>query len=78
MATAPKIPPATDEAVDILHRLEPVLRDIQTEQRRQAVELGELRGRVSQLPTLVQIVGAVLGINAGIIALGFALSKLVH
>lgn len=89
MATAPKMPP--DEATEILRRLEPAITGISTrldkieaEQRRLGdaltktqVELGELRGRVSQLPTLVQIVGAVLGINAGIIALGFALARLV-
>ena len=89
MSTAPKMPP--DETLDILRRLEPALAGItsrldklETELHQQGqtiVKLGtdvaRLEGRVSQLPTLVQIVGAVLGINAGIIALGFALAKLV-
>ena len=83
MATAPKIPP--DEALGILRRLEPMLADIQTEQketrtelRRQGEALARLDGRVSQLPTIWQVVGAVLGINAGIMALGFALANLLR
>jgi hypothetical protein len=78
MAVAPKLPlDEASEALDILRRLEPVLRDIQAEQRRQGETVARLDGRVSQLPTLVQIVGAVLGINAGIIALGFGLARLI-
>ena len=90
MATAPKMP--RDETIEILRRIEPALshqadtlKSIQLDlakldDRLRCVEGDgrELKGRVSQLPTLIQIVGAVSGINAAIIALGFALAKLVH
>jgi hypothetical protein len=86
MATQPKIPP--DETLDILRRLEPALTKIDgrldkldTELRRQGEGLAELRGRVnemsSKMVTIWQIVGAVLGINAGIMGLGFALAKIL-
>ena len=73
-----------DETLEILRRQEPLLHDVQNEQRRlddrvrgQGERLATIEGRVSQLPTLIQIVGAMLGINAGIIALGVALAKLL-
>ena len=89
MATAPKLQP--DETLEILRRLEPLLRDVQSEQQRQfetmaklddrvrglGERLATIEGRVSQLPTLIKTVSAMLGINAGIIALGVALAKLI-
>jgi hypothetical protein len=81
MAPAPKLP--HDNAVDILHRLEPMLANIQAElketsfeQRRQGEALARLDGRVSELPTIWHVVGAVLAINACIMTLGFALANL--
>ncbi len=83
MATAPKLPP--DETLEILRRVEPALAGIngrldkiETEQRRQGEALAELRGRVISLPTIWQIVPAMLAINAGILALGAVLAKLLH
>ncbi len=86
---APRMP--ADDAVDILRRLEPAIAKLdsrldrlEAEQRRQAdtmtkiaVEVGELRGKVSQLPTLVQIIAAVLAVNAGIVALSFSIANLL-
>jgi hypothetical protein len=75
---------STDEAIEILRRVERILAGIQAEQkdvradlRWQAESFAELRGKVSALPTIWQIVPAMLAINAGIMALGFALAKLV-
>lgn len=91
-ATNPRQPDRTDESLEILKRLEPLLRDVQAEQRRQSDgmvrlearvsaidgELRELKGRVSQLPTLVQIIGSVLAINAGIVAIAFGLVNVLR
>ncbi|MBI1207456.1 MAG: hypothetical protein GC191_09245 [Azospirillum sp.] len=70
----------SDESLEILRRLEPILKDIQAEQRRladaqrkQGEDTAELKGRISQLPTLIQIIGSVLAINAGIVAIAFGL-----
>ncbi len=82
MAVAHKIQP--DEALEILRRLEPVLNAVVTEQRKlddRVRGLGErlatVEGRISQLPTLMQIVSTMVGINGAIMALGFALAKLL-
>ncbi len=72
---APRMPP--DDAVDILRRLEPVIARIDAEQRRQGEAIAELRGKVSQLPTLVQIIATVLAVNAGIVALSFGVANLL-
>ncbi len=79
---ASRMPP--DDAIDILRRLEPAIARIEAEQRRHAdtmtkiaVEVGELRGKVSQLPTLVQIIATVLAVNAGIVALSFGIANLL-
>ncbi|MBF0336000.1 MAG: hypothetical protein HQL40_20585 [Alphaproteobacteria bacterium] len=83
MSTAPKLPP--DETLVILRRIEPTLEAILAEQkearadlRRHGESIAELRGRLGELsartPNIWQIVSAVLGINAGIMALGFALA----
>jgi hypothetical protein len=90
MATQPKIPP--DETLDILRRLESALAVItnrldkidgrldklELNQRTQGEALAELRGKVSALPTIWQIVPAMLAINAGIMALGFALAGMLR
>ena len=39
--------------------------------------VGELRGRVSQLPTLIQIIGSVLAIYAGMTAIAFGFPKVL-
>jgi nicotinate-nucleotide pyrophosphorylase len=78
-------PPATGtEAIDILRRLEPAigvisarLDKVDGELRRQGELIAELRGKVSQLPTLWQVLAAVLSVNAGIMALGFALATML-
>lgn len=86
MATVPKMPP--DEGLDILRRLEPMLasvnerlKAIEAEQRRHGESAAELRGRLNELsskvPTIWQIVAAVLGINAGIMALGLGMAKII-
>jgi hypothetical protein len=78
MATAPKLPAGEQaEAVEILRRLEPMLTGIVAEQRRQGEAIAELRGKVSALPTIWQIIGPLTAINGAIIALGFALARLV-
>lgn len=90
MATAPKLPP--DEALSILRRIEPALAAItarldqidtqiersQMEQRRHGEALAELRGKVSGLPTIWQIVPAMLALNTGVMALGFALAAMLR
>ncbi len=86
MAVAHKIQP--DEALEILRRLEPVLNAVVTEQKelrgevqRHGEAIARIDGRLTEMssktPTIWQIVGAVLGINSGIMALGFALAKLL-
>jgi len=67
------------------HRIEGVEGDLlKLNDRLQGVEgdikdinprLSRLEGQVSQLPTLIQIVTAVLAVNAGIIAIGFGLAR---
>jgi len=46
-------------------------------QRHQGESLAELRGQVSQLPTLIQIVTAMVAVNGVILALGFGVARLV-
>ena len=64
------------------HRQGEALATITAEQHRQGEAVAELRGRLNELssksPTIWQIVGAVPGINAGIMALGFALASLLR
>ncbi|WP_309349076.1 hypothetical protein [Telmatospirillum sp.] len=81
-----------DTALQILRRIEPALSNIQAGLRQQGVDINDLKvtlagvggrlagveGQFRQLPTLWQIIGAVLGINAGIMALGFGLARLIH
>ncbi|MEI6559123.1 MAG: hypothetical protein WCO00_12025 [Rhodospirillaceae bacterium] len=79
----------TDEALDILRRLEPLLTRLDGEQRRHgetlarveerlrdmptAKEFGELKGRVSQLPTLWQLAGLIFAIfGAAFVLIRFA------
>lgn len=45
--------------------------------RKLEIDGAEMKGRVSNLPNLIQIVGTMVGVNATILALGFALAKLV-
>lgn len=80
-----------DEATAILRRLEPALTDVQgrlgrieervqaveTEQRRQGEALAELRGRVSQLPTGLQVLGLVAAVNGVTVAIGFGLTGVI-
>ncbi len=57
MATGPEPQPQPDDAVEILHRLEPVLHDIQVEQRRQ----GDVLVKVQvDLGTLAKIVESII------------------
>lgn len=53
------------------------IRDVQTEQRRMGERLATLEGKVSQLPTLQQTIATMLGVNAGVAALGFSLAGLL-
>ena len=87
MATAPR--PQPDETLEILRRIEPALAGLTSRVERMDAEIqrhGEaiarMDGRLTEMsaktPTIWQIVGAVLGINAGIMALGFALAKLIR
>ena len=80
---ARQLPPDT-EALEILRRIEPILarlegelREVKSDARRQGEAIAELRGRVSQLPTIWQMVSAFCAINAGMLALGFGLAKLL-
>ncbi|WP_434617445.1 hypothetical protein [Azospirillum sp. B2RO_4] len=60
------------EIKDILKRLEPSLSRI-------TVDLAELKGKISHMPTLWQIAGTMLAINAGIVAVaGLAVALLRH
>ena len=83
MATPVPKPPAgntNDEALDILRRLEPALARIETEQKEQRRDIGklkedvaELKGRVSQLPTLYQFAGLIFAIfGAAFVLIRFA------
>jgi hypothetical protein len=69
--------PTPDEATEILRRLEPTLVRLDAGVRKIEIDLVRLDGRVgglsSKTPTLLQIIGAVLGINAGILAIAFGL-----
>ncbi len=47
-------------------------------QRKQGEDLAELKGRVSQLPTLPQIISTLLGIFAGMVALAVASVALIR
>jgi hypothetical protein len=78
MSAAPAPRAGKDDAIEILHRLEPVLAGIQTDvseiKARQAkhdetltkvlVEVAELRGKVSLLPTAIQMLTAIVAILA--------------
>ena len=78
MATAPKMPPADNEVLEILRRLEPALVGItgrldkmdgrleKMDERLRAVEgeVRELKGRVTQLPTLWTLASLVVAIFA--------------
>ena len=48
----------------ILARLEPVLARVDERTRKIEVDLAELKGRVSQLPTTLQMIGFVLAVLA--------------
>ena len=84
-----------DEVVDILRRLEPALSRLDSEQRRQgetlarieerlrdmptAKEFGELKGRVSQLPTLWQLAGLIFAIfGAALVLIRMTSSPIGH
>jgi hypothetical protein len=79
---APKPPSGTpnNEALDILRRLEPMLHDIQSEQRRFGEKLANLEGRMTgiegqlrQIPTLYQLAGLIFAIlGAAFVLIRFA------
>lgn len=79
MATAPKMP--RDEAVEILRRTEPALGKLDERLRKIETDVARLDGRLTELssktPTIWQIVAAVLGINARIMAIGFGMAKVL-
>jgi predicted nuclease with TOPRIM domain len=71
-----------DEALEILRRLEPALTRIEErvqavegEQRRQGEAIAELKGQVSQLPTVWQVLGIIAAVNGVTVAIGFGLAK---
>jgi hypothetical protein len=70
-----------DEVLDILRRLEPALIRLDDRVRKVETDISRLDGRLTELsskaPTLWQIIGAVLGINAGIVAIAFGLSRIL-
>ena len=87
MTTANRKPPSRsgDESLEILRRLEPVLTSIdkrlvviEADQRRMGERLASVEGRVSSLPTIWQIVPAMLAINAGIVAIAFGLVNVLR
>jgi hypothetical protein len=59
-----------------LGRLDERVSAVESEQRRQAEAIAELRGKVSQLPTLIEIVTAMVMVNAIIVAGSFGLARL--
>ena len=69
---------APDESLEILRRLEPALARVESEQRRTGERLATLEGKVSQLPTLIQITSSMLAIIAGMVAISLGLVKLIH
>ena len=50
---------------------------VEKTQWQQGESLAELRGQVSQLPNLLQIVTAMVGVNAVIVASAFGLARLI-
>jgi hypothetical protein len=87
MQSSPR--PNNDDATAILRRLEPMLTSVKTEltsvkteQAKQTeaiqqirLDIAELRGRVSQLPNLFQIVGPVVALNAAATAFALGLAN---
>jgi hypothetical protein len=74
-----------EEALEILRRLQPALKDIQSEQRRTGERFATLEGRFSgvesqlrQVPTIWQIVGAITAINGLTLAMAFGAIKVLH
>lgn len=53
------------------------IKDIKAEQKRMGEIVAELRGRVSEMPTLTQTITTMVGVNAGILALGVAVAKIL-
>jgi len=74
--------PAPDEVTEILRRLEPTLVRLDAGVRKIEIDLARLDGRVgefsSKTPTLLQIIGVVLGVNAGMVAIALGLVNVLR
>jgi len=73
-----------DETLESLRRMEPALERMQESLRQVQIDIKDLKtrvsrldGQVSQLPTLTQILTAVLAANARIVAVGFGLARAI-
>ncbi len=60
-----------------VQHLETRVEHVETTQRQHGEAIAELRGKVSQLPTLIQIVTAMVMVNAIIVAGSFGLARLL-
>lgn len=92
MSAAPAPKPPDDDVLVILRRLEPMLAEnragqaailarldrLDERQRKQGEDLAELKGRVTVLPTLWQIVSPLLGIFAALVAIAGATVALIR